>query len=211
MTVETPARFSPLSAWQDEFTRLPAGIRVRERPFLTQLTLRLEPGGTAAEAVESCLGTALPGPVRAALSDDVEVLWTGPDEWLLVAADGRRDDLLARLRSAVGDEFATVTDVSAQRTTLDLSGDLVRTVLAQGCAVDLDPRVTPAGSCPTTLLAQAPVTLVVRDDEAFAVRLLVRSSFASYLAAWLVDACTEYRGGARWTPAAVDVSDPAER
>ncbi|MFF4400616.1 sarcosine oxidase subunit gamma [Streptomyces sp. NPDC001480] len=194
MTVETPTRFSPLSEWQDRFERLPTGFQVRELPCLTQLTLRLEPGSAAASAVESCLGVTLPGPVRAELSGDVKVLWMGPDEWLLVAPDGERDDLLARLRSAVGDEFATVTDVSAQRTTLALSGHLVREVLAQGCAIDLDPRVTPVGSCPTTLLAQAPVTLVVRGEAASGVWLLVRSSFASYLAAWLVDACTEYRG-----------------
>ncbi|MFJ9712307.1 MULTISPECIES: sarcosine oxidase subunit gamma [unclassified Streptomyces] len=193
MTVETPARFSPLAEWQDRLAQSPAGFRVRELPCLTQLTLRVPPGGAAAKAVESCLGVTLPGPLRAELSGDVEVLWMGPDEWLLVAPDGRQDDLLARLRSAIGDEFATVTDVSAQRTTLALSGDLVRTVLAQGCAIDLDPRVTPVGSCLTTLLAQAPVTLVVHDGAACGVRLLVRSSFASYLAAWLVDACTEYR------------------
>ncbi|MBW8793843.1 MAG: sarcosine oxidase subunit gamma [Streptomyces sp.] len=193
MTVETPARFSPLSEWADTLAQLPAGFRVRELPFLTQLSLRVEPGGAAAEAVESCLGVPLPGPVRAELSGDVQVLWMGPDEWLLVAPDGRRDGLLARLRSAVGDGFATVTDVSAQRTALALSGDLVRTVLAQGCAIDLDPRVTPVGSCPTTLLAQAPVTLVVRGEADCGLWLLVRSSFASYLAAWLVDACTEHR------------------
>ncbi|MFJ3777513.1 sarcosine oxidase subunit gamma [Streptomyces sp. NPDC090075] len=193
MTVETPARFSPLSEWQDTLARLPAGIEVRELPFLTHLTLRLEPGGAAAQAVESCLGVPLPGPLRAERSGDVEVLWTGPDEWLLIAPEGRRNDLLARLRSAIGDAFATVTDVSAQRTTLALSGDLVRTVLAQGCAIDLDPRVTPAGSCLTTLLAQAPVTLLVRDETPCDLRLLVRASFAAYLAAWLTDACTEYR------------------
>ncbi|GHE03216.1 sarcosine oxidase subunit gamma [Streptomyces alanosinicus] len=201
MTVETPARFSPLSGWQDRFAQLPTGLRVRELPFLTQLTLRVEPGSAAAKAVEDCLGIILPGPLRAGSPGDVEVLWTGPDEWLLVAPDGRQDDLLARLRSAIGDDFATVTDVSAQRTTLALSGPLVRTVLAQGCALDLDPRVTPAGSCLTTLLAQAPVTLVVREEEPSGVRLLVRSSFASYLATWLLDACTEYRsdtGGRGW-------------
>ncbi|MFD5859808.1 sarcosine oxidase subunit gamma [Streptomyces chartreusis] len=193
MTVETPTRLSPLSDRQDSLAQLPTGFQVRELPYLTQLTLRVEPGCAAAKAVESCMGISLPSPLMAELSDDVKVLWTGQDEWLLVAPDGQQDDLLARLRSAIGDEFATVTDVSAQRTTLALSGHLVRTVMAQGCAIDLDPRVTPVVSCLTTLLAQAPVTLVVRDEAASELWLLVRSSFASYLAAWLVDACTEYR------------------
>ncbi|MFF8844282.1 sarcosine oxidase subunit gamma [Streptomyces sp. NPDC015127] len=195
MTVETPTRYSPLSAWRDDLAQLPTGMQVRELPFLTQLTLRLRPGSPAAQAVEASLGITLPGPLRAEMSGDVKVLWMGPDEWLLVAPEGQQDDLVAQLRSAIGDEFATVTDVSAQRTTLALSGHLVRTVLAQGCAIDLDPRVTPVGSCLTTVLAQAPITLVVRGEAASGVWLLVRSSFASYLATWLVDACTEYRGG----------------
>ncbi|UYQ60165.1 sarcosine oxidase subunit gamma [Streptomyces peucetius] len=194
MTVETPTRHSPLAAWQDTLAQLPTGIRARELPFLTQLTLRLRPGSPAARSVEALLGITLPGPLRAEMSGDVKALWTGPDEWLLVAPEGRQDRLVAQLRTAVGDEFATVADVSAQRTTLALSGHFARTVLAQGCAVDLDPRVTPVGSCLTTLLAQAPITLVVRDEADSGMWLLVRSSFASYLATWLVDACTEYRG-----------------
>lgn len=203
MTVETPTtltRYSPLSEWRDTLAQLPDGLQVREVPFLTQLTLRVRPGSPAARAVEAVLGLALPGPLRAETSGEVKVVWMGPDEWLLVAPDGRQDELLAQLRSAIGDEFATVTDVSAQRTTLALSGHLVRTVLAQGCAIDLDPRVTPVGTCLTTVLAQAPITLVVRGEggergeTASGVWLLVRASFASYLATWLVDACTEYRG-----------------
>ena len=64
-------------------------------------------------------------------------------------------------------------------------------MLARGCAVDLDPRVAPAGTCVQTLLARAGVTIVVRDERAGEFLLLVRASFAAYLAAWLVDACTE--------------------
>lgn len=40
------------------------------------------------------------------------------------------------------------------------------------------------------MLALAQVVLVARDDDEF--RMLVRSSFASYLAEWLLDAATEY-------------------
>ncbi|MFI2204224.1 hypothetical protein ACH47Z_26245 [Streptomyces sp. NPDC020192] len=38
------------------------------------------------------------------------------------------------------------------------------------------------------------VTLVVRGEGASSIWLLVRASFASYLATWLLDACTEHRG-----------------
>ncbi|QNS02693.1 sarcosine oxidase subunit gamma [Streptomyces xanthii] len=196
MTADTsarPARISPLAGWNPS---LPPGLSIRELPFLTQLTLRAEPGTPAAGAVERYLGYTLPGPNTARLGAGVEALWLGPDEWLLVADPDRAGELVAGLRAAVGDAFATVTDTSAQRTVLSLSGALLPDVLAHGCALDLAPRSAPEGSCHTTLLAQAGVTLVVREQGPAGpreVRLLVRSSFAGYLAAWLTDACAEYQ------------------
>ncbi|MCX3059416.1 sarcosine oxidase subunit gamma [Streptomyces beihaiensis] len=198
MTADTPVRpvrTSPLHTWGETFASLPGGLRVRELPFLTQLTLRVTPGSPAARAVEKHLGHALPGACRAHLDADVKALWLGPDEWLLVAPADRAEELTAGLRAAIGDEFATVTDTSAQRTVLSLTGDLVPDILAHGCALDLVPRGAGAGACHTTLLAQAGVTLVVREEGPHSVWLLVRSSFAAYLAAWLVDACVEYGDG----------------
>ncbi|MGY0489792.1 sarcosine oxidase subunit gamma [Streptomyces sp. WG-D5] len=194
MTADTPApvRISPLADWRP---RLPSGLDAREVPFLTQLTLRVTPGSAAADAVERFLGYALPGACSARLGAEVEALWLGPDEWLLVAPDGRAEQLAAGLRAAIGEEFATVTDTSAQRTVLALAGPLLPEILSQGCALDLAPGRATAGTCHTTLLAQAGVTLVVREAGPHAAWLLVRSSFAGYLAAWLDDACTEYTGG----------------
>ncbi|MFJ8950500.1 sarcosine oxidase subunit gamma [Streptomyces sp. NPDC102381] len=187
----TPARISPLADWDP---RLPTGLSARELPFLTQLTLRVTPGTAAATAVERYLGYALPEACRAHLDAEVKALWLGPDEWLLVAPAGRAEELTAGLRSAIGAEFATVTDTSAQRTVLALAGPLLPEVLSQGCALDLAPDKADVGACHTTLLAQAGVALVVREAGPRAVWLLVRSSFAGYLAAWLADACTEYAG-----------------
>ena len=85
-------------------------------------------------------------------------------------------------------EFGTVTDVSAQRTTIVLSGPRARDLLARGCAIDLDPSVAPPGTCVSTLLAQTGVLILVERDD---VLLLVRSSFASYLARWLEDAALD--------------------
>lgn len=190
MTVDTPTRYSPLADRAAELDRLPAGIRITEVPFLTQLTLRVDPGGQAAAAVARVLGTTLPtSPCTYVSAGEVDVLWLGPDEWLVVASPRARERLCGSLRAAIG----SVTDVSAQRTTLSLSGPLTREVLARGCAIDLHPRVSPAGTCVQTLLAQATVILLVRDSVGPEVRLLVGSSFASYVASWLIDACTEYR------------------
>jgi len=183
---------SPLEGWSDAFARLPGEVGIAEIPFLTQLDLRVEPGGPAAAAVARALGGELPAaPCTASRTGDMDVLWLGPDEWLVLAGPGRQRQLEDLLRPAIGGEHGAVVDVSAQRTALSVSGPAAREVLARGCAIDLDPRIAPAGTCVQTLLARTGVTILVRDDRASEFLLLVRASFAQYLAAWLVDACTE--------------------
>lgn len=196
--VSESVRTSPLGAYAARLATLPQGVTVREVPFLTQLDLRVQPGGAAATAVARVLGVQLPtAPCTSVLGvDGVEVLWLGPDEWLVVGPAGQ-NTLEGDLRDAVA-QHGAVVDVSAQRTTVALSGPRVRDLLAHGCAVDLDPRVSPKGTCVQTLLALAGVVLVVRDESASDIRLLVRSSFARYLADWLIDACLEYQDDPSW-------------
>ena len=124
--------------------------------------------------------------------ESVEVLWMGPDEWLVVAPPGAARHLEV-LERALGAEHGTVVDVSAQRTVIDVAGANARDVLLKGCALDLDPRAFGVGRCAQTLLARAQVILHARTDEP-AYRVFVRASFAGYLAEWLLDAAAEYRG-----------------
>jgi sarcosine oxidase subunit gamma len=121
---------------------------------------------------------------------DVDVLWLGPDEWLVLAEPGRQEQLSGAIRAAIGSDPGAVVDVSAQRTAVSLSGPSARDVLAHGCSIDLDAGVAPAGTCVQTLLARTGVTIVVRDEQASDFLVLVRASFADYLGAWLVDAAT---------------------
>jgi sarcosine oxidase subunit gamma len=84
-----------------------------------------------------------------------------------------------------------VTDVSAQRTTLELSAPRARDVLAKGCSLDLHPRAFGPGRCAQTDLGRANVVLH-QVDEGPTYELLVAGSLAAYLAAWLADAMEEY-------------------
>jgi sarcosine oxidase subunit gamma len=186
-------RSSPLAGVADRLARVTgAAIAMAEVPFLTQLDLRLDPDGPAAAAVGKELGLALPTqPCTSARLGDYDVLWLGPDEWLVVGPPGAADRLTGQLRSAVGAEHASVVDVSAQRTALDLSGANLRDLLAMGCAIDLHPRAFGIGDCVQTVLAHVPVVLLRRDPG---FRVLVRASFAAHLVDWLVDASVEYTG-----------------
>jgi sarcosine oxidase subunit gamma len=192
VTVELKPR-SPLDGWQPTFETMPATVRVHELPFVGQVNVRLDPSGPAAHAVAAVLGARLPTVPGASVhvAGSHRLIWLGPDEWLVLTSVFDGAALEAALRAAVGDAPAAITDVSAQRTVLRLAGADAGTVLAKGCSIDLRPRTSPRGTCVQTLLAQTGVIIVVDGDHAEDFLLLVRSSFAAYLAAWLVDAATD--------------------
>ncbi|MFI9103123.1 sarcosine oxidase subunit gamma [Streptomyces fildesensis] len=197
-TATRTTRHSPLAHAADRFaaaTRTSGGdLRLAELPFLAQLDVRLDPKGPAADAVGMALGLPLPLEPDTAVRArdavrDLAVLWLGPDEWLVVGRPGTQQDLETRIRAAIGDEAAAVTDVSAQRTTLLVAGPRAGDLLAHGCSLDLHPRAFGPGRCAQTTLARAQVVLVGRERGFW---VLVRSSFADYVADWLLDAATEY-------------------
>jgi len=170
---------------------LPA--RVRELPFLAQLDLRADPSDTALMArLTEAIGARPPTePNTAIVSDDGtrHVLWLGPDEWLVLSEPDTAPALERTIRGAIGDAHGAVVDVSANRTTLAVSGPRARELLAFGCSLDLDERRFKPGRCAQTMLARANVIVVpVGPASEPSFRILVRPSFAAYLAAWLMDA-----------------------
>ena len=161
MTAEL--RRSPLAGRDD----------VRELPFLTMINVRT--------SGDTLLGVPVPGPNRVTTVGERAILWLGPDEYLVVAPDG----------DAVPDVTGeSVVDVSANRTTIELSGPHARDVLEKGMSIDLHPRSFGPGQCAQTLLARAQV-IVRQVDDAPTYHVLVRGSFAPYLADWLADASPE--------------------
>jgi len=194
--LDAPPR-SPLAHAADRLAAVThdseGAVRLAELPFLTQLNIRLDAKGAAADAVGLALGLQLPlEPNTVVRAGESTVLWLGPDEWLLIAPPGAQRDLESRVREAAGDEFVSVTDVSAQRTTLLVAGPGARDLLSHGCSLDLHPRVFTPGRCAQTTLGRTQVVLVARDEPKAGFWVLVRSSFAGYLADWILDAATEY-------------------
>ncbi|MFP1624199.1 sarcosine oxidase subunit gamma [Streptomyces sp. 5K101] len=175
-------------------TRASGGaVRLAELPFLAQINVRLDPKGAALDAVGLALGLQLPlEPDTVVRAGELTALWLGPDEWLVVGPPGSQQDLESRIRGAAGEEPVSVTDVSAQRTTVLVAGPRARDLLAHGCPLDLHPRAFEPGRCAQTTLARAQVVLVARDEPRAGFWVLVRSSFAGYLTDWLLDAAAEW-------------------
>jgi sarcosine oxidase subunit gamma len=189
----------PLPGFADRFVQasqasggaLELSVEARWR----QVNLRIDP--TAAGSLTDVLGGALPvEPNTVVSTDHRQLVWLGPDEWLVLSRDHAADPEPA-LRAAASAPVSVV-DVSSARTIISVSGPAARDVLAHGCGLDLDAAQFPPGACAQTRLALANVVLIAPHDQPADVArsprflVLVRPSLAAYLATWLLDAATEY-------------------
>ena len=183
-------RTHPLEAWRADFERLPGTVGITVEPFVAMVDVRLSTVGAEASAA---LGVDLPtAPNTWVPTGTGRAVWLGPDEWLLSSTTETPEELEARVRAAVVGLGGSATDVSAQRIGLRLTGARVRDVLAKGCSIDLHPRVFGRGRSAQTTLGQAGVVLLGLSDAGDDYVVLVRSSFAGYLADWLLDAALEF-------------------
>jgi len=169
-------------------------VELREVAFLTMAGLRVDPASDAGERLGTLTG-GLPsasGEVRG--SGDAAVLWLGPAEFLLVAPAESHEslggDLPGALFEALGDGEGQVVDLSANRTTFELSGPRARAVLEKGCSLDLHPRTFTAGTALSTEIGGIPAILWKTAEETY--RIFPRASFAEFLGRWLLDAMREY-------------------
>ncbi len=162
---------------------LPGGeVALGELRFAEQIGVRVRPPVAAYLA-----GVPLPlQPNRVASMRLVRTLWLGPDEWLVTAPD-----LRGRLTRALLSRQATVTDLSASRAVIEITGRRARALLEKGCGLDFHPRAFGPGCCAQTLFAKLPVILD-QTSAAPAYRLFVRRSSARWLAEWLIDAALEF-------------------
>ncbi len=191
------ARRSPLGAIRSP-DPTPNDDGLFERPFLTHVNLRLDAADTKAlAAVHRTLHLHLPLTPNTTAAGAMLAIWLGPDEWLLLADRQESGPLVAELQAELTGHLASVVDISTGQTVIRLRGPSTRDVLARGCALDLDPAVFAPGACAQTLLARAQV-LLLAVDAAPTVDVIVRRSFAPYVAAWLEDAGSQH--GLRFAP-----------
>ncbi|MEX0504069.1 sarcosine oxidase subunit gamma [Alphaproteobacteria bacterium LSUCC0719] len=165
------------------------GLVICELAHLGKINLR---GGTdMLPVIRNHTGcTTLPASNRVVSVGDRHIVWLGPDEFLLLCEAGTETHLHSQLTLDMDGLHAAVTNVTDSLCALSLRGAAVRQVLAKGCALDLHPSQFGAGDCAQSLLAHAAVTLIAGDGNRFT--LICRTSFAPYVAEWLMDAGLEF-------------------
>lgn len=157
-----------------------------ERAFDEMFNLRGSPDEPRFEqAVLQHTGLHLPRQANgASLDPQRQLLWLGPDEWLLKLRDGQGQAVARALRDALAGIHSAVVDVGHGSTTLTVRGPGAADLLARGCPLDFHPRAFPAGALAQSHVSKASVTVLClaagTDYE-----LTVRRSFADYLVRWL--------------------------
>jgi sarcosine oxidase subunit gamma len=148
-----------------------------EIPFLAQVDVRVDAAATSIALARETNTWVVDG--------DRELLWLGPDEWLVVGPAGTERAIVDEIEHALTGVQHSVVGVSAARAVFELTREDRHEMLSKGCGLDLHPRSWRRGMCAQTLLARVPVILQERDR---ATRVFVRPSFAGYLVDWLLDA-----------------------
>jgi sarcosine oxidase subunit gamma len=114
-------------------------------------------------------------------------LWLGPDEQLLLGADG--NDITGALEPALRELPHALVDISHRQTALEVFGPHATALLNTGCPLDLDPSAFPVGMCTRTVFGKAEIVLWRTSEDVF--HLEVWRSFAAYVSAFLAEAARE--------------------
>jgi sarcosine oxidase subunit gamma len=164
-----------------------AGITFAARTGLTLIDLRGDPQRAEFLAsAQAALGCALPLTPNASSSGvDCEILWTGPDAWLINGVSAEK------INERLPIENGFLTDVSHGRASWRIGGPHARDLLAKGCSLDLHPRTFHAGQCAQTSLGHVGVLLQRRADGG-AFDLYCARSYARHLWHWLTVAAAEF-------------------
>ncbi|HKU31460.1 MAG TPA: sarcosine oxidase subunit gamma family protein [Arthrobacter sp.] len=190
------ARRSPASHLSENFASgsVAGTVALKEIPFQTMVGIRVDRDSDAGRRLASVTGGLPAACGEVAGGERATTLWLGPDEFLVVAPETAHDslggDLVRALFEALGDAPGQVVDLSANRTTFELSGIRAKDVLEKSCSLDLHPRAFHAGTALATEIGNIPAVLWKTGEESF--RIFPRASFADFLGRWLLDGMKEF-------------------
>jgi heterotetrameric sarcosine oxidase gamma subunit len=180
--IPTVAPTTIVAGWEVTDRTSAAPLRLADLSPLAKVHVRAGEDGP----LRSHLGV---GFLRAAEDEHgVLVTGSGPGEWTLIGPVGTARQIASRIAGLDLDERVSVVDLTHGRALLRLTGGTGPDLLAGVCALHLDDRNVPDGTCLRTSVA-AVVTDVVRDDRLGERSYLLHCerSSGAYLAARLLE------------------------
>jgi heterotetrameric sarcosine oxidase gamma subunit len=171
-----------------------AGVSLTEiRNFdLIQVMARRGKTVEMVKAAKGQFGIAAPETPKAAGAADTTLIWSGPDQFLVLSKGGKHS------MEALAPVFATsgsLSDQSHARVLISISGAKARTMLAKLSSVDLHPDAFAVDTAAATSMDHTSVTLwrgSDRPDGQAVFNLLVFATFAESLWNTMLDSAAEY-------------------
>jgi sarcosine oxidase subunit gamma len=170
-----------------------AGVSLTEiRDFdLVQVMARRDKAGEMSAAAKARFGVAAPETPKAAGAADATLIWSGPDQFLVLSRGGKHtiDGLTPGFAGS-----ASLSDQSHARVLISVSGDRARSMLAKLSSIDLHPDVFGVGAAAQTSMDHTSVTLWRGGDRngQAVFNLLVFATFAESLWHTILDSAAEY-------------------
>ncbi|WP_025769496.1 sarcosine oxidase subunit gamma [Thioalkalivibrio sp. HK1] len=130
-------------------------------------------------------------PLTSQSKGDRQMLWLGPDEWLIAVPEEKLEETEEALRKKLEDLPFSLCDISHARTIIGIGGPKAIDVIAKGCPLDLHPTEFPTGHCAQSRLARCNI-LIHRIDDDPTFEIHVARSFALYAWQWLEDGAKEF-------------------
>lgn len=192
-TVTTPLAGTPAARWTT--TDATPGVRIRERHPGRALRIAAWRGATGEvrAALTRVLGIEPPAVPAIVTASDLRVVWSGPGQWLVLAAGAGSGQRLVAARSVI-EGIAAAVEQSSARMLVEVTGPMSRRALGKVLLIDLHPSAFPAGAAAMTDVAHVAGMvwrLADRDGHAVFEIATPRSSARSVWHA-LVEAAGEF-------------------
>lgn len=150
----------------------------------TRVSLRARPDAVA--VLSKALGLSLPlKPKTTATAGNRAALWIGPDEWLVLDADG--SSLAADLAKVK--VLHSAVDVSHRNVGIIVSGRGADAVVNGGCPQDLSLTAFPVGAASRTVLGKIEIVLWRTAEDTF--RVECWRSFSGYAYSFLQESARD--------------------
>lgn len=188
---------SPLVAFANESYLVDMqDLKIKECPFKSYFTIRGHSEDMVLQnQVRSFFNLNLPLIANAMVENNGDsVCWVGPDEWMLITDNNSLINKFNMFQGALANHFALVSDVSSAYTMINVEGSKAFEFLSKAMTYDIHPRVFKLGQCVSTTFAKAQAIVYPQGQSPhYSYKVIVRRSFADYVAHWIRDACIEYK------------------
>ena len=168
------------------------GIDIEELSNIPKINLRGEPNNKDfMKDVVIILNTLLPIEVNTSVANnDLKIIWLGPNEWLIqFNIENQFHNIFSKLQSTLNPQDTAVTDVTENRTIINVKGNNLYKLLAKFMVINLHEVLKKESSVAQTIFTKVPILIVRnhKDKEEPNIDIHVNRSHTSYLYNLLVD------------------------